>query len=46
MLAEAVWRFGEVLTRALAMDDAIDSLAVALAGYFGRAIGLQLDIAR
>ena len=39
MLAETVWRFGEVLTGALAIDDVVGGRAVALAGYLGRTIG-------
>src|SRR4029434_10959661 len=45
MLAEAMWRLGEVLTGTLAIDHQICSSAVALAGNLGCPICLQRDIA-
>src|SRR5262245_11208844 len=38
-LAEAMWRLGEVLTVAVAVDDVVGRAAVALAGDLGRPIG-------
>jgi hypothetical protein len=46
MLAKAVRGLGEVFTVTLAVDDVVGCCAVALAGYLGHAIGLQVYIAR